>query len=548
MGLPIVAQGLQVCLSPELGSRMWVFRDGKKRVPTVGLWNKLRAGLSAHAPPLTVLLRAGELEAALADQGHPSGAIARVTDAAALALVREDAGVHSELAAPDGVPEEITIGTPEGFAFYLLHPLSFRDLARQVHLAQAPAAVIGIRSIGAALSAVVAMTLDAERITVRPTGHPYERATAITPAQQAWITGHVARDAMFYVVDEGPGFSGSSLLSACEALAAAGVPAQRITVLCTVLPDPTRLIAPNAAQRWGRYRIFKTTPYLPAAVRDAKWYNADHWRMRIYGGDESFWPGVWKNVETAKFLAPGDHRLFRFIGFAHYGEAVLGRYQRLAQAQLGPAASGEVAGFAQFSMLGGAAFTHPRWSDNIHDFSVRYLAVRLGLCAAPAQEAEDNLAELRRMVHSNTQELLGDALDPPLQLKYPVFADNRMQPYKFMRTPSGMRKLDGAAHGDDHFFPGPCDIAWDIAGLIAEWDLSADACERWLRDYCASSGDRDIRSRLRGWTIAYLAFRCGYCLMGANAHANTGDGRRLLRDAERYGTLLREASLPRAAA
>ena len=36
-------------------------------------------------------------------------------------------------------------------------------------------------------------------------------------------------------------------------------------------------------------------------------------------------------------------------------------------------------------------------------------------------------------------------------------------------------KVDAAAHGDDHGFPGPVDVAWDLAGAVVEWELGGAA-------------------------------------------------------------------------
>ncbi|MEO8726517.1 MAG: hypothetical protein ABI383_10385 [Acidobacteriaceae bacterium] len=541
----------KVSLSLESGPRMWVFRDGKRPVSTALLHERLNQEISSGGSAFKVLLRAGELEAALDDAEHGSDSwqVTALTDRAAFALVHhgDNTAFHATpIPRPSSgsrAPAEVSVGTPEGFAFYLLHPLAFRELARQVHPAGAPAAVIGIRSIGAVLSAVVGATLNAERITVRPLGHPYERSVAFSPDQEAWIRGQLARSAHFYVVDEGPGFSGSSLLSTGEALERAGVPLGRISILCTAQADPARLVTPNAAARWQRFRFYTTQPYLPSAVgpENARWYGPEHWRQRTYGLDESLWPGVWRQVENPKFLARDDHRLYRFIGYAHYGSPVLERYQRLAAAGFGPQAGGENEGFAEFWMEGGSAFTTPKWNQNIHQFVVRYLAERIRLCPAEAADAERGLTGIARMMHYNTQDLSGRAYEAQLRTEYPVYADNRMMPHKFMRTPYGMRKLDGAAHGDDHFFPGPCDIAWDIAGVIVEWELSETACGQLLRDYSGRSGDMHIRLRLRDWMIAYLAFRAGYCLMGGHANRQSAEGDRLLRDATRYHQLLLKA-------
>lgn len=76
--------------------------------------------------------------------------------------------------------------------------------------------MIGLRSIGTSLSAVVAATLQQSgievlpRVTVRPTGHPFARKVeclVVRPAAKAFI-----------IVDEGPVLSGSSMVSVAEVL------------------------------------------------------------------------------------------------------------------------------------------------------------------------------------------------------------------------------------------------------------------------------------------------------------------------------------------
>src|SRR5205807_2282419 len=77
-------------------------------------------------------------------------------------------------------------------------------------------------------------------------------------------------------------------------------------------------------------------------------------------------------------------------------------------------------------------------------------------------------------------------------------------------------KTDGAGHGDDHFFPGPCDIAWDMAGAIVEWQMSPSAADFFCRAYQQLSGD-DARSRLPAYLLAYSMFRLGFCRMAEAA-------------------------------
>src|SRR5207244_9856214 len=95
----------------------------------------------------------------------------------------------------------------------------------------------------------------AERITVRPTGHPYNRITQLTSEQIQWIDKQKERSAMFLVVDEGPGRSGSSFLSVGEALIDAGVPAAQLTLIGSHEPDLNLLCADDAARRWKAFHF-----------------------------------------------------------------------------------------------------------------------------------------------------------------------------------------------------------------------------------------------------------------------------------------------------
>ena len=125
--------------------------------------------------------------------------------------------------------QPLRLSVHEGFAYYALHPLKVVDLLQDVFAgppleAIVPGgshfAVLGIRSIGATLSAVLVAALRksgcaAERTTVRPSGHPYDRKLALDGQQLAWIEAH--HRAEFMVIDEGPGLSGSSFLAVAEA-------------------------------------------------------------------------------------------------------------------------------------------------------------------------------------------------------------------------------------------------------------------------------------------------------------------------------------------
>ena len=74
-------------------------------------------------------------------------------------------------------------------------------------------------------------------------------------------------------------------------------------------------------------------------------------------------------------------------------------------------------------------------------------------------------------------------------------------------------------HGDDHFFPGPTDIAWDLAGTIVEWEL-APAVDR-----TADRGYQQCRPATRESRLERVDGRV--CHVSSRVHAR--------RDARRGG-------------
>jgi len=121
-----------------------------------------------------------------------------------------------------------------------------------------------------------------------------------------------------------------------------------------------------------------------------------------------------------------------------------------------------------------------------------------------------------------------------LELKRSVIADGRMQPYEWLLTADGhVLKTDSGSHGDDHFFPGPTDIAWDLAGAMVEWEMTAEQSATLLDLYRQESGD-DAVPRIKHFVIAYSVFRCAYCLMAANALGDSEENRRFRQAAEKY--------------
>ena len=534
---------------------MYVFRSERRMVSGKGLLRGLRdALLSASSQTfnssrvLDALLRAGELECALADARCDDSQLvlaSSITDALADSLVRASRPSRDLLndAAQLCVPELVTIAKPEGFAYYGLHPLAYARLVNSLPDNFNQAAVIGLRSIGTTLSAVVMAALRvrgkrAERITTRPEGHPFDRHCHFAAEQLPWSRSQCGAGANFLVVDEGPGLSGSSLLSVGEALVAAGVPIAAITLLCSHNPDPERLQAPNANRRWKSFRSVglgfgERTP------RDAgDWIGTGVWRdyfLRSENGSGYDRPACWPQMERAKYFTRNYTAVYKFEGLGRYGSDVVQRSRQLADLRLGPriTSSAHLDGYACYERVTGHSLADAKRHDTSAGEEVlrrlaRYCAIRAKEFACDLPQPAPDEVSLEEMCRENAREEFGIEMLPAfsrLPCERPVIADAHMMPHEWIETPSGkLVKIDGASHGDDHFFPGPCDIAWDLAGVIVEWRLPQAAAEFFLREYRRASRD-DPSARLDRHLLAYLLFRMGYCKMASEAmHGSDEEG------------------------
>jgi len=218
---------------------------------------------------------------------------------------------------------------------------------------------------------------------------------------------------------------------------------------------------------------------------------------------------------------------------------VLEREQAVAVAGFGPAPQPESDGFISYPCLD----ARPMLAG---DLSPRVLARLASYCAfrdATFPFSDADPAPLREMAEHNLRQL-GFHLPLALKFERPVLADARMQPHEWLLTGHDeMLKTDSGSHGDDHFFPGPTDIAWDLAGAIVEWRMNAGQAREFLDLYCRISGD-DAALRIAGFITAYAAFRCAYSKMAANAMAfDAAEHARLELAAESYADLLRHAVL-----
>jgi hypothetical protein len=556
------------------GVNLLVFRGDQRRVCRhqlrAALIEQLRllCGDNSRERLIGALLRAGELECGLADARADSARSAEVvTDSIADALLRYERGCQTPAvqsssfhsadfqniplqtlldAARDlRVIDELSIATAEGFAYYALHPLAYADVMDQICGPEERLLVVGIRSIGTTLSAVVAAAArlrgtKADRLTMRPQGHPYNRTVEFSPWQIAAIKQYVSTDAAFAVVDEGPGLSGSSFLAVAEALEQSGAPREKIVLVSSHAPNVDALCADDAARRWRRFRSAVVAAEARRPAEAADFIGGGRWRSHAFASRQE-WPATWTSLERLKYVSWKENdgpRLYKFAGLGHYGDEVFELELKVAVAGFGLLPRRESDGFVSYPWI-----SHQRTNGrslSANDLSPEVLARIAQYCAFRLRSFPVELADLnalRQMAEHNLREL-GLDLRVELRPKHPVIADGRMQPHEWLMTNKGrLMKTDSGSHGDDHFFPGPTDIAWDLAGAIVEWRMNEQQARDFIDIYRCASGD-DPCGRIDGFITAYAVFRSAYCLMAANAMRGSDEEARLLRAADEYKEML----------
>jgi hypothetical protein len=569
---------------------MIVYRDQRARADPRRLLAQLRAHLesldpSSHDDVVDAFIAGGILESAVADQLFPQidgmDPLARRLRVAALALGHmlwhswrgdrdaasgwRDAAVR-RLQGPElqYFPASVRVNVPEGYAYYGLYPETYLEAARRYHQARTPGEVvcIGLRSIGASLSAGVAAALEelgarVRSITLRPRGEPFSRAPILSRGLAEELFQN--RAAHFLLVDEGPGLSGSSLAGTAELVSRAGVPDDRIVLFPSHLTDGSRLRSVEARERWKRHPQFSVSfeelwaegngPALSLPLLGAEDISAGAWRKRLYSC-ESEYPPVQPQHERRKYLlrdGPDDPepRLASFFGLGRRAQAKLSRASRLAAAGFTPGPERLVHGFIFRRFIPGRPLQRGETSPELLETVARYLSHLFHEHRAEPTTSRQSLLE---MTSDNLREALGDGLEPviarrapalKLEAECPVSLDARMQAHEWIRTASGYIKVDPFDHHDDHFFPGCQDIAWDLAGAKFELNPGPAGSSFLVERYRRLSGDHTIGLRLPHYGLAYLAFRLGYSRLAATVLSGTPDGLRFQSAAERYSALVR---------
>lgn len=572
---------------------MLVYRSGEKHLAVRDALSDLETRLSRLEWPASsaldeirsLLIDAGELETGLVDRecadeddtSPLASALGGVVCALADVFVRvwcESPDVAIDAARRSlrslrsyALPSDVQVSTAEGLAFYGLFPETYIDATNALLRGLAPpsAVVVGIRSIGTTLSAVVTAALRARgvecrRLTVRPRGHPFDRRLRLSQRLSRELRQCAARPStLFVIVDEGPGLSGSSFASVVEKISALGVSDDRIVLVPSWNPDPRVLSSARARRIWPRHarfigdfdRLWLCSRRLESAFggRILAELSAGAWRERFFAPKDG--PAIQPQHERRKYLLQresGERVLIKFEGLDRGARERRARAEHAATAGFAAPVHGAAHGFLVSSWIDGVPLDARDVTPELLRRMARYLAW-ISRRERSARAADP--IPLMEMLRVNAEEALGpEWADSAVGLTHrsahaiarapAVRVDGRMLPHEWLRTSDSWIKTDVASHFDDHFYPGETDVAWDIAATIIEFDLNGAETQSLVREYELASGDREIATRLAFMRAAYAAFRLGYTTLGAEALGSGADANRLRHASCRYANVLRD--------
>lgn len=526
-----------------------------------------------HALVVRVLIDIGELEATTTDLLFPAAddvsPIVEIWHRAAMAIGRlfvaswvhgsnrVSAAAIEALWSLEPLLAIVRTGTvrlrvAEGYAYYALFPESYIAAATLFRRGRPPgtAVCIGVRSIGTSLSAVVGAALEAEgwkvsRLTLRPRGAPFDRRPVLTPDLARRIASQ--RHADFLVIDEGPGLSGSSICGVADVISGLGVPDRRITLFPSWSADGATFNSERSRERWRRHAKFCCSfedTWLSRGIlgQTLEDLSGGAWRRRCYA-DSAKYPAVHPQHERRKYMATlpsGEKVLFKFTGLGRSGMIKYARGERLAGAGFTPPVIGLRDGFLMQTFIPGRPLRRVNANAAVMRAAARYLAH----LRRSSDETRVSWEPLVEMIDVNVSEGLGpgwrdrlgdlERFRPALATAPAVALDGRTMPHEWLATPHGILKTDAADHHDDHFFPGPQEIAWDVAGFTAEFGLSRRATLDFANAVGSLSGDHSLHARLPFYAVAYRACRLGYTTLAAQTLGNSDDGRRMTALSGRY--------------
>jgi hypothetical protein len=526
-----------------------------------------------------VLIQAGQLEQALADApSTPAGSASprlsrfqKITDLLANAFVtlvaakgsgdpgpgecvrRAAHALRKELKDTDSSLQcQLTLKVPEGFEFYVLFPEQYWQatlawLADHNSICRTPLLVVGVRGIGTTLSAVVSATLQraawpVQRLTVRPSGHPYARNVTLQPTQ-------LSDAQLALVVDEGPGLSGSSMAAVAQALAECGLHPGSISFLPSHSGEPGPAASEQTRRWWATVPRYTSTLEglrwggldLPTVLRDEALrltgsrelvepvhnVGAGCWREDAYP-DASRWPTAIPRFERAKYLCAcsnGTRVLWKFAGLGAWvdvnqtaAEGALASLAQLAKEGRVPQPLGLRQGFVALPWMDGERLNPSDAANPAVLQRVAQYVVEVAESALTTWAQKCAQERLRLMTFQN----LSEAFEPEVgeragqvlcnlgrDQSEASYGDGHLAPWEWIRTASGqLLKTDSFGHNADHTAIGKQSVLWDVAGFIVEWGLTAPERARWITALHRAGLNPD-RAALAGYELAYAAFRLG---------------------------------------
>lgn len=482
--------------------------------------------------------------------------------------IHEARGYASELRAliknfknPE-LPEIIKIREPEGYAHYGVYPEAYMESAKLLADSRSPqkAVCVGLRSIGTSLSAAVAGVLEASgwaisSFTLRPRRHPFDRKIFLGRRLEDEIRSK--KSGLFLIVDEGPGLSGSSFCNTALKLIGLGVERERIIFFPSWAAQGKIFFSSTANMEWGRFEKFasdfaavrkKTLAMAGAPVENLTDISGGGWRS-LFFEEEAKYPAVNPFHEKYKYIAAQEKTyLLKFAGLGKYGRRKLLRAQKLHGAGFIQEVSGFANGFIVSEFIDARPLSASEATPALIDFAARYFSHLKRHFSVGASEI--TFDELMEMIRINIASGLGreiveeargfiESFRKTFAASEPVAIDGRVLPFEWLSTGAGFIKADSLDHHADQFFPRCQDMAWDIAGFIAEFMLDERQKALLLGRYSEFSKDDHIGARLPFYMIAYLSFRLGYSVYAQDELKGTPDGEKFKEISNRYAAQLR---------
>jgi hypothetical protein len=469
------------------------------------------------------------------------------------------------------LPETVHCRRAEGYAYYAVYPECYLAAAKDLETC-ASLQIIGIRSIGLGLAALVAVATNANiALSLRPVGHPFHREILVDSAVAALLFKEPGTT-QFAIADEGPGLSGSSFGAVIDFLTAHGVPEQNIHLFPSHPGEPGCAASENQQSRWKRLhrhigdfeteilepqnRIRRLDHWFSDVIGEplspAQDISAGRWRALKYR-DPGDWPPAHVQQERRKYLLEtrSGRWLLKFIGLDRCGRGKFALARALYEAGFGPEPIAARHGFIVERWWQAASPAVLTERQRLIERLALYLGFRARhfVVGSGHGASLDKLADM--LVHNAAKSLGAAAAGPlerfrrmcqPLSVKVtPVATDNRLHRWEWIiRDDGSILKTDAIDHCSAHDLIGCQDIAWDIAGAIIEFDFSSPESEDLsarVQNICGRTVSRELIDAL---LPCYLAFQLGYYSLAAGtAVSDAADAQRLQARADHYRGRLR---------